>query len=146
MTVEMKRILPRTEVLWVKDSERVMSDIFAMRGANGDWFALENDGRLCVPIFHSTHDALMARLRKVEMLLFSPVALDTELLNEIVGGRSEIDSCIINNPFASLKRGLRLPPLQLSSLLTSADPPKRWKWLSRPWSENSSGEKIKRIS
>ena len=100
MTVEMKRILPRTEVLWVKDRERVMSDIFAMRGANGDWFALENDGRLCVPIFHSTHDALMARLRTVEMLLFSPVALDTELLNEIVGGgvRSTFALLIIRSP------------------------------------------------
>jgi hypothetical protein len=51
-----------------------MTDIFAMRRANGDWFALEDKPRLCVPIFHSAHDAFMARLRTVEMLLFSPVA------------------------------------------------------------------------
>jgi hypothetical protein len=97
-----------------------MTDMFAMRRANGDWFALEDDGRLRVPIFHSAHEALMARLRTVEMLLFSPIALDTKLLNEIVGGQSDVDFCIISNPFASLRRGLRLPQSQLVSLLTSA--------------------------
>ena len=96
--------------------------MFAMRRANGDWFALEEDGRLRVPIFHSAHEALMARLRTVEMLLFSPIALDGRLLNEIVGGQSEVDFCIINNPFASLRRGLRLPQSQLASLLNSAHP------------------------
>jgi hypothetical protein len=105
-----------------------------MRRANGDWFALEEDGKLRVPVFHSTHDAFMARLRTVEMLLFSPIALDVQLVNEIVGGAGAVDFCIINNPFASLRRGLRVPQSQLASLLTCADPPKRWKWLSRPWS------------
>ena len=97
-----------------------MTDMFAMRRANGDWFALEDDGRLRVPIFHSAHEALMARLRTVEMLLFSPIALNPKLLNEIVGGPSEVDFCMINDPFASLRRGLRLPQSQLASLLTSA--------------------------
>jgi len=97
--------------------------MFAMQRANGDWFALEDDGRLRVPIFHSAHEALMARLRSVEMLLFSPIALDARLLNEIVGDRNEVDFCIINNPFASLRRGLRLPQSQLASLLSSAATP-----------------------
>ena len=97
-----------------------MTDVFAMRRANGDWFALEDEGRLRVPIFHSAHEALMARLRTVEMLLFSPIALNPRLLNEIGGGRSEVDFCVINDPFASLTRGLRLPQSQLASLLTSA--------------------------
>src|SRR5436309_8591662 len=101
-------------------SDLPTSEIYAMRRANGDWFALEDDGRLRVPVFHSAHEALMARLRTVEMLLFSPIALDARLLNEIVGGRSEVDFCIINNPFASLRRGLRLPQSQLVSLLTTA--------------------------
>lgn len=111
-----------------------MSDVYAMRGANGDWFALENDGRLWLPVFHSTHDALMARLRTVEMLLFAPIALDAQLLEEIVNGRSEVDFCMVNNPFASLKRGSPLQLAQLASLISSAAPPRRWKWLSRPWS------------
>jgi hypothetical protein len=102
-----------------------MTDVFAMRRANGDWFALENDGRLRVPIFHTAHDALMARLRTVEMLLFSPIALDAKSLNEMVSDRGDVDFCVIDNPSASLKRGLRLPPSQLASLLNETDPPKR---------------------
>jgi hypothetical protein len=109
-----------------------MTDVYAMRRANGDWFGIEDKGRLCVPLFHSTHDAFMARLRTVDMLLFSPIALDAQLLKEIVDGR-EVDFCIVNNPFASLTRGTSLPQSQLASLLSSGDPTRRWKWLSRPW-------------
>jgi hypothetical protein len=134
MTGEMKCTLLRRNAVEVKDNERVVTEVYAMRRANGDWFALEEDGKLRVPVFHSTHDAFMARLRTVEMLLFSPIALDVQLVNEIVGGAGAVDFCIINNPFASLRRGLRVPQSQLASLLTCADPPKRWKWLSRPWS------------
>jgi hypothetical protein len=54
-----------------------MTDLYAVRRANGDWFALEDEGRLRVPVFHSSH-----------------------------GG--EVDFCMVNNPFASLKRGKSL--------------------------------------
>jgi hypothetical protein len=111
-----------------------MPDIYAMRRANGDWFALEDTDKPRVPVFHSSHDALMARLRNFEMLLFSPIALDTGLLNEIVADRSQVDFCMVNNPFASLKTGSTLQVAQLASLLTSAAPPRQWKWLARPWS------------
>ena len=111
-----------------------MPDIFAMRRANGDWFALEDDGKRCLPVFHSSHDAFMARLRTAEMLLFSPIALDAQLLDEIVDGRGEVNFCMVNNPFASLRGGSPLTHAQLASLLSSAAPPRRFKWLSRPWS------------
>jgi hypothetical protein len=75
-----------------------MTDLYAMRRANGDWFTFEDSGRRRVPLFHSTHDALMARLRTVDMLLFSPIALDAQLLSKIVGGPSEVDFCIVSNP------------------------------------------------
>ena len=104
-----------------------MTDVYAMRRANGDWFALEENGKLRVPLFHSTHDAFMARLRTVEMLLFSPIELNTRLLNEIVKGPGEVDFCIIDNPFASLRRGLRLPQSEVASLLNGADAPNRSK-------------------
>jgi hypothetical protein len=112
-----------------------MSEIYAMRRANGDWFALEDAGRLCLPVFHNSHDAFMARLRTAEMLLFSPIALDAQLLNEIVEGPGKVDFCMVDNPFGSLKNGSPLPREQLDSLIHSAEPPRRWKWLSRPWSE-----------
>jgi hypothetical protein len=116
-----------------------MSDIFAMRRANGEWFALEDRGRLCLPVFHSSHDAFMARLRTAEMLLFSPIALDADLVSEIVEGGNQVEFCMVSNPFGSLKNGSHLPPEQLASLIRSAEPPRRWKWLSRPWSETTDG-------
>ena len=106
----------------MKENEREMPDIYAMRRANGDWFALEDSDKPRVPVFHSSHDALMARLRNFEMLLFSPIALDTGLLNEIVADRSQVGFCLVNNPFASLKRGSALQFSQLASLITNGAP------------------------
>jgi uncharacterized phosphosugar-binding protein len=80
-----------------------MSDIFAMRRANGDWFALENYGRTRVPLFHSSHDAIMARLRNSGMLVFKPVALNKQTLNEMAS--AAIDFCMINDPYNPLSRG-----------------------------------------
>jgi hypothetical protein len=113
-----------------------VSNLYAMRRANGDWFTLEDGGRLLVPVFHSSHDAFMARLRTVEMLVFSPIALDLRLLNEIANGRTETDFWLIDNPFASLKRGRIMSHEQATSLTTSVVPPRRWKWLARPWSHD----------
>jgi hypothetical protein len=110
-----------------------VSNLYAMRRANGDWFTLEDDGKLLVPVFHSSHDAFMARLRTVEMLVFSPIELDLRLLNEITDGRTENDFCLVDNPFASLKRGQTLSLAEVMSLITSVAPPGRWKWLARPW-------------
>ena len=59
-----------------------MSDIFAMQRANGDWFALDHHGRLRVPLFHSSHDAMIARLRNFGLLLFKPVVLDARFLKK----------------------------------------------------------------
>lgn len=96
-----------------------MKEIYAMRRANGDWFALEGHGRLCVPLFLSSHDALMSRLRNFGMLLFDPVALDSQLLKEVApaGAGSNVDFCIVNDPFAKLTRGSHLALAQVASLI-----------------------------
>ena len=111
-----------------------MSNLYGMRRANSDWFSFEDDGRLLVPVFHSSHDAFMARLRTVDMLVFSPIALDVRLVNEIADGGTEVQFCMVDNPFASLKRGDTLSPAQILSFITSEAPQRRWKWLARPWS------------
>ena len=111
-----------------------MSNLYAMRRANGDWFALAQNDRLLVPVFHSSHDAFMARTRSVEMLLFSPIALDATLLKEIAESPSEVDFCMVDNPFASLKQGNPIQHAEVLSLIASDAPPRRWKWLERPWS------------
>ena len=81
-----------------------MSDIFAMQRANGDWFALDHYGRLRVPLFHSIHDAMMARLRNIGLLLFKPVVVDALFLKKIapLPGEDEVDFCMVDDPFVSL--------------------------------------------
>jgi hypothetical protein len=84
-----------------------MSDIYAMQRANGDVFALDNQGRFCVPLFHSSRDAMTARSRNGDMLLFKPVALDAGLLRELEpkAGQSNVDLLLVKDPLRSLKRG-----------------------------------------
>ena len=98
-----------------------MTDIYGMRRANGDWFALEDHELFRVPLFHSSHDAMMARLRNLGMLLFEPVALDARLLKEIknTAGGSDVDLFIVDDPFASLNQGSPLEPDQLTTLISN---------------------------
>ena len=78
-----------------------------MQRANGDVFALDNKGRFCVPLFHSISDAMTARLRNGDMLLFKPVALDARLLRELEPkrGQNNVDLLLVKDPLRSLKRG-----------------------------------------
>ena len=84
-----------------------MTDIYAMQRANGDVFALDDKGRFCVPLFHSSRDAMTARSRDVDMLLFKPVALDARLLRKLrpEGGQDNVDLLLVKDPLRSLKRG-----------------------------------------
>lgn len=104
-------------LLFAENDERPsMNEIYAMRRANGDWFALESHGRLRVPLFHNSQDAMMARLRNFGMLLFKPVALDARLLKEIapVNDGRDVDFCMVDDPFASLNSGSRMEHAQLA--------------------------------
>jgi hypothetical protein len=108
--------------MWEENDEGLcMKEIYAMRRANADWFALEDHGRFSVPLFHSSQDALMARLRNFGMLLFEPVALDARLLKEMLpaGAGSYVDFCMVNDPFAGLARGSRMTPAQLTLLMNN---------------------------
>jgi len=96
-----------------------MTDIYAMQRANGDVFALDNKGRFCVPLFHSSRDAMTARLRNVEMLLFKPVALDARLLRELgpKGGQNNVDLLLVKDPLRSLKRGDQVGHAELTLIV-----------------------------
>ena len=84
-----------------------MTDIYAMQRANGDVFAFDDKGRFCVPLFHSRGDAMTARLRNGDMLLFKPVALDAGLLRELIpkSGQNNVDLLLVKDPLRSLKLG-----------------------------------------
>ena len=96
-----------------------MSDIYAMQRANGDVFALDNEGRFCVPLFHSSRDAMTARSRNVEMLLFKPVSLDARLLRELrpKGGYDNVDLLLVKDPLSSLKRGDQVNHAELTLIV-----------------------------
>ena len=96
-----------------------MSDIYAMQRANGDVFALDNKGRFCVPLFHSRSDAMTARLRNGDMLLFKPVVIDARLLRELrpKGGQNNVDLLLVKDPLRSLKRGDQVDHAELTLLV-----------------------------
>ena len=96
-----------------------MSDIYAMQRANGDVFALDNKGRFCVPLFHSRSDAMTARLRNGDMLLFKPVALDARLLRELKpkGAQNNVDLLLVKDPLRSLKRGGQVDHAELTLIV-----------------------------
>ena len=96
-----------------------MSDIYAMQRANGDVFALDNKGRFCVPLFHSSHDAMTARLRNGDMLLFKPVAVDARLLRELrpKSGQDNVDLVLVKDPLRSLKRGDQVDHAELTLIV-----------------------------
>ena len=96
-----------------------MSDIYAMQRANGDVFALDNKGRFCVPLFHSSRDAMTARSRNGDMLLFKPVALDAGLLRELIpkSGQNNVDLLLVKDPLRSLKLGDLVDHAELASIV-----------------------------
>jgi len=97
-----------------------MSPIYAMRRANGDWFASDDRGRFLVPIFHSSGDAMIARSRNTAMLLFKPVALDARLLTQLVPvGGGDVDFRMVSDPIANFNRGSLLELAQMASLVAT---------------------------
>lgn len=97
-----------------------MSNIYVMQRANGDVFALDDHGRFRVPLFNSSSDALIARLRNFGMQLFKPVQLDAGLLKKLVpiGGAAEVDFWLVSDPL-NLKRGRLIQHAQLAVLMGS---------------------------
>ena len=99
-----------------------MSSLYAMRRANGDWFALDDRGRFRVPLFSSRQGGLMARVGNWGLRLFKPVALDVRALGDLVpaDGVSETDFRLVDDPFTNLSRGRLIDRAQLSLLVKNA--------------------------
>ena len=98
-----------------------MSSLYAMRRANGDWFALDDRGRFRVPVFGSRWGGMLARVSHWGLRLFKPVALDGRALEELVpaDGVGETDFWLVDDPFTSLNRGRLIDRAQLSLLVTT---------------------------
>ncbi len=81
--------------------------MYAMQRANGDWFALDDDGRLRVPVFQSNREAMQARVHDWGMLLFKPVIFDERALNELAptGGESSVSFWLADGASTKLSHG-----------------------------------------
>ena len=101
---------------------RAAGGMYAMRRANGDWFALEDEGLLRVPVFRTSGEALQARTRNYGMLLFSPILLDERTLDALApsGAEAPTNFWLVDNPSAKLSRGRRVGHAQLASLVRDA--------------------------
>ena len=99
-----------------------MSEIYAMQRANGDWFALDDNGRLRVPVFRSTNEAMEARVRNPGMMLFKPVVLDESALHDIAPAKTEdvAGFWLVSDASVSLRRGRPLDYSQLILLVRGA--------------------------
>jgi hypothetical protein len=99
-----------------------MSGMYAMQRANGDWFAFDDHGRLRVPVFHSSRDAMQARMRNAGMLLFKPVALAKRTILDMASGdnNSAMYFWLVDNLSGNVKRGHLIEHTQLSQLVRDA--------------------------
>jgi hypothetical protein len=96
-----------------------MKSLYAMRRANGDWYALDDRGRFRVPVFSSERGGTLARTSHWGLRLFKPVALDGGALEELVpaDGVGATDFWLVDDPFTGLGRGRLLDRAQLSLLV-----------------------------
>ena len=91
---------------------------YAMRRANGDWFAVDDNGHIRMPIFKSSGDAMIARSRDNGMECFRPVAFDACALEQL--RRTDGNTAaflIIADPSRNLKYGLRATFTELGRLM-----------------------------
>jgi hypothetical protein len=107
----------------------MIRQVFAMRRANGDLFALKMDGVLRVAIFRSLTGAWRVRAKNPQLALFWPVLVDERTLSEIAradDGRP-VGFWLVDedDPSCNLRLGRPLEHAELLALFTSesARPP-----------------------
>jgi hypothetical protein len=99
-----------------------MKTLFAMRRANGDWFALEDQGAFRVPVFHTSGEAMAARSRETGMECFRPVPLDAVAFENLTTtDEGKASFWLIADPLVNLSQGRSLDRQQLHQFITGAD-------------------------
>jgi hypothetical protein len=94
-----------------------MKTLIAMRRANGDWYALEDNGRSRVPVFVSERDAMLARTRDSGMECFRPVVLDEAAFENLTTtDQGAASYWLIEDPLRRLSLGRPLDSAELAAL------------------------------
>ena len=94
-----------------------MNSFYGMRRANGDWFALDDDGHLRMPIFRSSNDAMIAHSRDTGMECFRPVAFDAQALEKLRKAEGDTSFFVVADPSRKLKHSLRMGSTELAALM-----------------------------
>lgn len=99
-----------------------MKTLFAMQRANGDWFALDDQGSFRVPVFQSSGAAMLARSRESGMECFRPVALDAAAFRNLTT-TDEGKACywLVADPLMKLSRGRPLDLQQLEQFMRNGE-------------------------
>ena len=98
-----------------------MTSFYAMRRANGDWFAVDDNGHLRMPIFRSSNDAMIARSRNSGMECFRPMAFDAAALQKLRQTEGETATFfMVSDPSRKLKHGLRMGSTELAALMITS--------------------------
>jgi hypothetical protein len=99
-----------------------MKNLFAMRRANGDWFALDDKGSFRVPIFHSSGAAMTARMQDSGMECFRPVIIDEAAFRNLTttdDGKASF--WLVADPLMKLSRGRALDHRQLQDVMNERE-------------------------
>lgn len=99
-----------------------MKTLFAMRRANGDWFALDDEGSFRVPVFQSSGDAMVARSRDTGMECFRPVVLDAAAFKNLTT-TDEGKACfwLVADPLRKLSLGRSFNRQQLEQFMMNGE-------------------------
>jgi hypothetical protein len=99
-----------------------MKNLFAMRRANGDWFALDDHGSFRVPVFQSSGEAMLARSRETGMECFRPVVLDDAAFKNLTTtDEGKASFWLVIDPLMKLSDGRPLDGKQLEQLMRNGD-------------------------
>jgi hypothetical protein len=96
----------------------VVSNVYAMQRANGDWFALDDRGRFRVPLFSNSREAMTARSYNSEMLVFKPVLLTDGRLKTLAPTNGDkVDFWLVEKESTNMKRGQLLSHSELALMV-----------------------------
>jgi hypothetical protein len=100
----------------------LMKTLFAMRRANGDWFALDDLGGFRVPVFHTSRDAMTARSRENGMECFRPVELDAAAFKNLTTtDEGKASFWLVSDPLMKLSRGRPFDSKQLQQFMKNGE-------------------------
>jgi hypothetical protein len=89
-----------------------------MRRANGDWYAVDDQGSLRVPVFKSKRDAMVARSRDHGMECFRPVLLDAIAFENLTTtDRGRACFWLVDEPADKISRARRMDSVELGSII-----------------------------